>query len=68
MPPFMGYSEVISSVMKKHGWQIFYPHLDDVLTKRVKVPILANEDTIPNKGAIAKQIALRFSREEMPRH
>ncbi|KAA3484553.1 hypothetical protein EPI10_006629 [Gossypium australe] len=34
--PFMGYSEAISSVMEKYGWQIFCLHLDDVLTRVVK--------------------------------
>ncbi|KAK5825664.1 hypothetical protein PVK06_020522 [Gossypium arboreum] len=66
----MGYSEAILSVVEKHGWQIFYLHLDDVLTKcqRVKVPTQENEEKIPNKGAITKQIALRFLGEEIPEH
>lgn len=34
----------------------------------MNVPIQVNEDTIPNKGAITKQLALRFFGEEMPRH
>ncbi|KAH1082328.1 hypothetical protein J1N35_022089 [Gossypium stocksii] len=36
--------------------------------KNAKVLIQTNENTIPNKGAITKQLALRFSREEMPRN
>ncbi|KAA3465949.1 hypothetical protein EPI10_001080 [Gossypium australe] len=39
-----------------------------LITILAKVPIQTNKDTIPNKGAIIKQLALRFSREEMPRH
>ncbi|KAH1056211.1 hypothetical protein J1N35_034276, partial [Gossypium stocksii] len=38
------------------------------LCQRIKVPTQANEDKIPNKGAITKQIPLRFSGEEMPKH
>ncbi|KAH1114094.1 hypothetical protein J1N35_007472 [Gossypium stocksii] len=33
--PFTGYSKAISSVVKKHRWQIFYLYPDDVLTKVV---------------------------------
>ncbi|KAK5839148.1 hypothetical protein PVK06_007913 [Gossypium arboreum] len=63
----MGYFKTISSVVEKHGWQIFIFHPDDALTK-VKVLIQMNEDIIPSKGAITKQLALRFPGEEMLRH
>ncbi|KAK5803238.1 hypothetical protein PVK06_030881 [Gossypium arboreum] len=32
----MGYTEAISSVVEKHGWQLFFLHPDDVITKVVK--------------------------------
>ncbi|KAH1073320.1 hypothetical protein J1N35_025648 [Gossypium stocksii] len=32
----MGYTEVVSSVVEKHGWGIFYLHPYDVLSKVVK--------------------------------
>lgn len=32
---FLGYDESISSIVDKHGWQIFCLHLEDVLTKVV---------------------------------
>ncbi|KAL1102262.1 hypothetical protein V6Z11_D05G351500 [Gossypium hirsutum] len=34
--PFMGYTEVLSLVVKKHGWGIFCLNPDDVLPKIVK--------------------------------
>ncbi|KAH1082784.1 hypothetical protein J1N35_022545 [Gossypium stocksii] len=33
---FMGYTKAISSVVEKHGWQLFCLHPDDVLTKVLK--------------------------------
>ncbi|KAH1097168.1 hypothetical protein J1N35_014089 [Gossypium stocksii] len=32
----MGYDESISSIVEKHGWQIFHLHLEGVLTKVVR--------------------------------
>ncbi|KAH1064154.1 hypothetical protein J1N35_029141, partial [Gossypium stocksii] len=36
--PFMGYDESVSAIVKKHGWQIFLLHPEDVLTKVYGLP------------------------------
>ncbi|KAH1107068.1 hypothetical protein J1N35_010836 [Gossypium stocksii] len=63
----MGYSNAISSIVEKH---VILPFTSLIISlcQRVKVPIQTNEDTIPNKGDITKQLAIRFSGEEMPRY
>ncbi|KAH1046652.1 hypothetical protein J1N35_037436 [Gossypium stocksii] len=38
------------------------------IDRKVNVPLQVNEDRIPNKGAITKHIALKFSNELLPRH
>ncbi|KAK5845823.1 hypothetical protein PVK06_002053 [Gossypium arboreum] len=44
--PFMGYDTSISSVVEKHGWQIFCLHLKDVLTKLFRE--FSAHITVPN--------------------
>ncbi|KAH1107710.1 hypothetical protein J1N35_011478, partial [Gossypium stocksii] len=31
--PFMHYSKAVSSIVEKHGWQIFCLHPNNILTK-----------------------------------
>ncbi|KAH1039232.1 hypothetical protein J1N35_040975 [Gossypium stocksii] len=53
---------------KRNAGTLNFSLLITTLCQRVKVPTQENEDKIPNRRTITKQIALRFLREEMPKY
>ncbi|KAH1091178.1 hypothetical protein J1N35_018435 [Gossypium stocksii] len=53
---------------QKNAGTLNFPFLITGLCQWVNVPIRVKEDKISNKGAITKQIALRFQGEEVPRY
>ncbi|KAH1082619.1 hypothetical protein J1N35_022380 [Gossypium stocksii] len=53
---------------QKNAGSLNFPSLIATMCQRVNVSIQANEDVNPNKGAITKQIVVKFSKEDLPRH
>ncbi|KAH1073520.1 hypothetical protein J1N35_025848 [Gossypium stocksii] len=60
------FEEVHRSAQKNVG-SLNFPSICIALCQHVKVLVQANEDMIPNRGAIMNQIVIRFLRDEFPR-